>query len=149
VIVLLDSGPLGLVSNPDVTPASMECSLWLEHLTQSNRFIVVSEIVDYEVRRELLRARRRKSLAKLDAVGQRFTFAPITTPVMRLAAAYWANARQRGVATADDQALDADMILVAQARLLEEGWQQEVVIATTNVRHLARFATARYWPEVG
>jgi len=43
--------------------------------------------------------------------------------------------------------LDADMILVAQARVLDrEG--DEAVIATTNVRHLALFASARVWREI-
>jgi hypothetical protein len=50
-----------------------------------------------------------------------------------------------GRQSADDASLDADMILVAQANVLEDG---KTVIATTNVRHLAIFATARTWREI-
>jgi hypothetical protein len=52
------------------------------------------------------------------------------------------------MATADDKALDGDMILADQAIQIEQTWDQEAVIATTNVRHLARFATAREWREI-
>jgi hypothetical protein len=45
-------------------------------------------------------------------------------------------------------ALDADVILAAQAVVLEET-SSEVVIVTTNVGHLAHFADARRWDEVG
>ena len=52
-----------------------------------------------------------------------------------------------GRQSADDSSLDADMILVAQAAtLLPEG--DETVIATTYVRHLALFSSARIWREI-
>jgi predicted nucleic acid-binding protein len=147
VIVLLDSGPLGLVTNPRATAASRECSFWLEQIVQDNHLVVIPEIVDYELRREFLRGRMTRALTTLEALALRLAFVPITTPVMRQAAEFWAVARQRGMATADDKALDGDMILAAQAIQIEQTWDQEVVIATTNVRHLARFATARDWRE--
>ncbi|MDQ3226649.1 MAG: hypothetical protein M3Q50_08475 [Chloroflexota bacterium] len=148
MIILLDSGPLGLVTNPNVTRASEECSLWLEHAGRSGHLVVLPEIVDYELRRELLRGRKNKGVIKLDGLASRLVFAPITSPVLRLAAEFWAIARHRGMPTADDRALDFDMILAAQAVLIEEDWEQQVVIATTNVRHLARFAAARKWQDV-
>lgn len=46
--------------------------------------------------------------------------------------------------TADPRALDGDVILAAQASLLlSQG--DEVVVATTNVGHLAQFIDAREW----
>jgi hypothetical protein len=89
-----------------------------------------------------------RALTILEALALRLAFIPITTPVMRQAAEFWAIARQRGMATADDKALDGDMILAAQAIQIEQTWDQEAIIATTNVRHLARFATAREWQEI-
>ncbi|MGH2615905.1 MAG: type II toxin-antitoxin system VapC family toxin [Thermomicrobiales bacterium] len=148
MIILLDSGPLGLVTSPRVTAASEECSLWLERITNGNHLVVIPEIVDYELRREFLRGRMTRALTTLDAFAFQFIFSPITTPVMRQAAAFWAFARQRGMATADDKALDGDMILAAQAVLIEQEWEQVAVIATTNVRHLARFAAARDWRDI-
>jgi predicted nucleic acid-binding protein len=145
VIILLDSGPLGLVTNPRATATSQECSFWLERIVNGNHLVVIPEIVDYELRREFLRGRMTRALTILEALALRLAFVPITTPVMRQAAEFWAIARQRGMATADDKALDGDMILADQAIQIEQTWDQEAVIATTNVRHLARFATAREW----
>jgi predicted nucleic acid-binding protein len=106
VIILLDSSPLGLVTNPDVSAESRACSRWLEQIANSNHLIVIPEFVDYELRRELLRGRLTKALTILDTLALRFVFAPITTPVMRTAAQLWTTARQRGMPTADDKALD-------------------------------------------
>jgi hypothetical protein len=75
-------------------------------------------------------------------------YAPITTQVMLKAAEYWATARKMGRQAADDAALDADMILVAQATaLIQDG--TEIVVATTNARHLALCAPAREWRDIG
>jgi hypothetical protein len=66
---------------------------------------------------------------------------------MLKAAEFWARARNQGQPTAPDLSLDADTILAGQAaRLAEEGW--EVVVATTNPKHLERFAGARLWRDI-
>jgi hypothetical protein len=108
---------------------------------------VIPEIADYEVRRELLRAGKERGLGRLDALKGMLGYAPITTPVMLKAAEFWAAARKMGRQSADDASLDADMILVAQARaLVRDG--DETVITTTNVRHLALFASAHMRREI-
>ena len=65
---------------------------------------------------------------------------------MLKAAALWATARRDGVKTADDRELDCDVILAAQALSMDEA--ESLVIATTNVRHLSRFADARIWQDI-
>jgi predicted nucleic acid-binding protein len=105
----------------------------------------VPEIADYEVRRELLRANKVRGLARLDALADLLEYLPLTTAAMRQAAVLWAQARQQGRPTADDKALDGDVILAAQAITLGT---TEVVIATTNVGHLSRFAPAALWPDI-
>jgi hypothetical protein len=108
---------------------------------------VIPEIADYEVRRELLRAGKDRWLGRLDALKGMLGYAPITTPVMLKAAEFWATARKMGRQSSHDASLDADMILVAHAwALVRTG--DETVIATTNVRHLALFASARIWREI-
>ena len=64
---------------------------------------------------------------------------------MRRAAELWAQARQQGQATASDNTIDVDMILVAQALALGS---PDVVIATTNVGHLSRFVGAELWRNI-
>jgi PIN domain len=148
LIVLLDAGPLGMITNPRSSPENEACKDWLASLAYNGAQIVIPEIADYEVRRELLRAGKDRGLGRLDALKGMLEYAPITTPVMLKAAEFWATARKMGRQSADDASLDADMILVAQAGALVRAGD-ETVIATTNVRHLASFAFARIWREIG
>jgi predicted nucleic acid-binding protein len=143
--VLLDTGPLGLVTNPRRSPQSVACAQWLQALVARGIRVIVPEIADYEVRRELLRAKKERGLARLDALASRLEYLPITTAAIRQAAVFWAQARQQGQPTADDKALDGDVILAAQAMTLGAA---DVVVATTNVGHLSRFAPAALWPDL-
>ncbi|HLO48451.1 MAG TPA: nuclease [Kamptonema sp.] len=143
-IVLLDAGPLGMISHPRNHP---EIKFWLENLLRSGIGVRVSEVADYEVRRELLRLNKQKGIQRLDNLINRLGYTPITREVMLQAAQFWADARKQGQPTANNQALDADVILAAQAFTI--GSQGEnTVIATTNVRHLTRFVPAQLWNEI-
>ena len=142
--MLLDAGPLGLVSHPRKNP---EIKTWLQALLQTGTIVRVPEITDYEVRRELIRANKLKSIERLNVLKIMLGYLPITTEVMLQAAQLWAQARQQGNPTASDRALDADVIPAAQAiELLNLG--NTVEIATTNVSHLARFVPASQWQEI-
>ena len=66
---MLDAGPLGLVTNPNLSPQSLACARWMQALVTSGARVVLPEISDYEVRRELLRAQKRKGLERLDALA--------------------------------------------------------------------------------
>jgi hypothetical protein len=103
---------------------------------------MVPEGADYEVRRELLRVGKRGGLTRLDNFARSTVYLPVTRVVWHRAAELWAQARNEGYATADDSALDCDVILAAQALLVaEDGY--EVIVATKNVDHLGRFVDAR------
>lgn len=143
--VLLDAGPLGLITNPNRSPQSRQCAEWVQLLLRTDTRVVIPEIADYEVRRELLRANKTKGLERLDSLMQKIDYLPITTIAMRQAAQFWAEARQRGYPTAPDLALDGDVILAAQAVTLDEA---DTVIATTNVGHLSRFTLAKEWQYI-
>ena len=108
--------------------------------------VMVPEIADYEVRRELLRARWTAGIARLDALITQVEYLAITTSAMRQAATFWAEARQQGRPTAADPALDGDVILAAQAATLG---RVDVIVATTNARHLSRFVPAELWSDIG
>lgn len=105
------------------------------------------EIADYELRRELLRAQRLRGLARLDALSGWLGYLPLTTSAMREAARCWAQARQQGQPTADDRTIDGDMILAGQVLALGLA-AEEIVVATTNVRHLVRFVPAELWQSI-
>ncbi|BFM38665.1 PIN domain-containing protein [Synechocystis sp. LKSZ1] len=144
-VILLDAGPLGLITNPKLSPESIACAQWLQnHLTGENR-VIIPEIADYELRRELLRAKKDKGVARLDNLTKFLEYLPITTTSMRHAAQLWAQARQQGQPTAGDKTIDADMILVAQARTLAI---PDLVVATTNIGHLSRFIEAELWQNI-
>jgi hypothetical protein len=115
MIVLLDAGPLGMVTNPKSSPENELCKNWLAKLASSGVEIMIPEIADYKVRREMLRAGKDRGLARLDALKAMLGYAPITTPVMLKAAEFGAIARRMGQQSAVDASLDADMILAAQA----------------------------------
>ena len=145
--VLLDTGPLGLAANPKASEEGDACNLWIEGLLLQKIEVFVPEITDYELRRELLQARLLKSLVALDELVSGLDYLALTTPIMRRAAALWAEVRQAGQPTAGRYALDGDVILAAQALAL--GYAPgEVVIATTNVGHLSRFLPARRWQDI-
>lgn len=146
-VVVLDSGPLWLASKPLGQPVADRCRAWLLALDVAGVRVVVPEIADYEVRRKLLHDRANAGLARLDRVEGGLDYRPITTAVMRLAAAYWAHARRAGLPTAGPRSLDADAILAAQAELAC-GPADTVTVATTNVAHLARFVAAEAWDQI-
>jgi predicted nucleic acid-binding protein len=113
--VLLDAGSIGLVTNPRLSPESTACNRWLQSLVTSGIQVVIPEIADYEVRQELLRANKVRGIARLDELANLIEYLPITTPAMRQAAIFWAQARQQRQPTAGDKTIDGDMILAAQA----------------------------------
>ena len=71
----------------------------------------------------------------------------VSDDALRLAAERWARAGQSGHLTADVKAIDIDVIIAAQA-LTFEGSSSQLVIATTNPKHLAKFTTARLWNDI-
>ncbi len=143
-IVLLDAGPLGMISHPRKNP---EIKTWMQSLIRFGTIVLIPEIADYEVRRELIRAKKEKGIQRLNKLKILIGYLPITTEVMLKAAEFWAQARLQGQPTADNKSLDADVILAAQAfDIISQG--ERVVIATTNVDHLSRFVPAKIWSEI-
>lgn len=145
--IVLDSGPLGLILQKAGYRQADECRGWLKRHLVAGRRVLVPEIVDYEIRRELLRLKNDRAVAKLDAfVAPPGRFLPLTTAALRIAAGLWAEARQHGHPTADPHALDIDVILAAQA-LATGVTRASLVVATTNVGHLVRHVPAQLWSE--
>lgn len=147
-LILLDSGPLGLVTNPRNSEETRECAAWLRSTLAAGVRVMVPEIADYEVRRELIRAGRRKGLARLDQLVAQLGLLVITSAVWKRSAELWASARRAGMPTAADAALDGDVILAALVQISAEAGHESTV-ATTNLGHLGRFVDARHWRDLG
>ncbi len=140
--VVLDARPLSQIVHPrkfkDITE-------WLDRVAAAGHPVVIPEVVDYEVRRGLLRIPAPRQLEKLDRLVGRVYFDPITRPVMHDAAYIWAKARNMGRPFTSDERLDADAILIAQVRAL--GDPETLAVITENVKHLEPFVPAMPWQD--
>jgi len=137
--IMLDAGPLGRIAHPRPNP---EITAWLTELLSANAVIIIPEIADYEVRRNLLLAGLTKSISRLNQLKQVLNYQPIHTAIMLKAAELWAEARKQGKPTADLKELDGDVILAAQAL------QADATVATENIGHLALFVEAKHWRDI-
>jgi len=110
-LVFLDTGPLGVLTNPKGTPEALACQQWVRNLLAAKVRVVVPAIADYELRRELIRAGKIAGLRRLDAVRMGLEFDPITQAALDRAAELWAVVRTGGQPTAAYEALDGDSSL--------------------------------------
>lgn len=136
---MLDTTPLGRLVHRRPDPAGVGR---LDGLLAAGDVVLLPEVADYELRRNLLLHGFAVSVRKLDALKAKLPYVPITTPAMVRAAGLWADARRGGRPTADPRELDCDVILAAQA--LEAG----AVVATANVGHLSRYVTVIDWQSI-
>jgi predicted nucleic acid-binding protein len=86
---------VGLITNPKVTPLAVQCQQWFLSLSQRGYQVILPEIIDYEIRRELLRANKLSGIRKLEQLKSEIIYLPITTEVMLKAAELWAEARKK------------------------------------------------------
>lgn len=147
LIIILDTGPLGLITNPKKNKSQLECLKWFMQIVSNGAKVTTSEICDYELRRELIRGKKIEGLKKLDQFKESFGCIPVTTDVLIKAAELWAWARETNQGTAHDESIDFDVILCAQSILLSELSGKSAVIVTTNVRHIDRYVPSLRWEE--
>lgn len=147
-LLALDSSTLGLLVHPRPHGIPEECRTWLRAMQRAGWLVVIPEIVEYELRRELLRIDSRQSIARLDDFQSANYMIPINRPCLLRAAELWAASRRRGAPTAHPERLDVDVILAAQVQLYADALDTPVILATTNVRHLGQFVDARTWQDI-
>ena len=146
-LVILDSGPLGIACNALKSNTGAACNTWIRRLRRSGINVAISSLSDFEVRRELVRANRVKSINVLERVIRESIYLPVTQEVIAQAAVYWAESRNLGRPTADPFALDADVLIAAQAACLSR-LGASVVVATLNAAHIGRYVRALNWTEI-
>jgi predicted nucleic acid-binding protein len=145
-VIVLDSTPLGLLLQRKGHPDARQCRRWIDEHAAAGGTVAIPDIVDYEVRRELLRLQLSHAIQRLDNLYAEpyVRRLSLDTATLQLAARLWAQARQEGMPTADRFALDIDVILAAQ--VLTSGIPAaDLCVATANVRHLAPFVAAQEW----
>lgn len=147
--IVLDSGPLSLLASPVKTELVERANDWALSLLAAGALLLVPTVADYEVRRELQRLSRNRSLARLDAfeAADPHRVIPITDAVLRIGATLWADSRNRGTPTGDPREPDCDVLIAAQALSLGIPSEQ-LIVATTNVGHLSQFLTASLWSDI-
>lgn len=146
MIIFLDTGVLGFVTHSKASGTALACNKWLESRLTAGDTVCIPEICDYELRRELVRIKSADSISRLDALESAVEYIPLDTAAIRRAAEYWATVRNEHRPTAGELDLDADMILAAQVNLFPAA--EQVLVATTNVKHLIRFVNAREWQDI-
>jgi predicted transcriptional regulator len=91
--VFLDTGPLGIVTNPRRPPETVTALTWAITMMREGHRFMVPAIADYEVRRELERAAKTAGLAALDAWNnaEPGRYLQLTDSALRLGAKLWAR----------------------------------------------------------
>ncbi len=151
-VAFLDTGPLGLATQKKGHPEGDACRQWMDDLEKSGVVILVPEIADYELRRELVRSGNANALHRLDDfVDRQERLIPLQTPALRDATRLWAEAQNAGQPTAPPHALDGDVILAAQVLqfcVAQRISSPDVIVATVNVRHISRFVPSDEWQNI-
>lgn len=149
--VFLDAGPLGLVTDRSGKQDADDCRAWVTSLLVAGVEVLVPEIADYEVRRELIRAGKALGIGRLDRFHGGVSYLPLSTMAMREAAQLWAQTRNAGQMTAPPLALDGDAILAGQVLAWCKDQSialSDTMTASVNVRHLARFVPTDLWKNI-
>ena len=154
MIVFLDSGVLGILSNPNESEINAKCEEWLFRLLSQGIRVITSEICKYEVKRSLVLAQRKMGceiagLKKLEELSDLIEFISITNEDIDIACEFWSDSIINGQQLAATNDINFDIIICAQWKNLTiENPGREVVIATKNLRHLRRFAKAKEWEKI-
>jgi predicted nucleic acid-binding protein len=145
-VLWLDSGPLGLITQPQRSHEVIAITDWLKNCLGAGARVLVPAIVFYEIKRELLRANKAIGIARLDAFVNAAPdrYVPLTDDALRFAAELWAQSRRTGRPTADAMTLDINVLLAAQTLRVAGS----PVVATTNPKHLSQFVPALHWAEI-
>ena len=157
MIVILDSNILTLLVTPldeklsedeKLTKEIHQCTKWFERLLSKGARIIVSDICDYEVRRELIRIKS-KSVQELDNLRDLIEFQPVTFAVLEKAAELWAEARDLSQSNKIKDNIDVDCILAAQWCLLkEQNPGRKVIIATKNIKDFQGVTDCDVWQNI-
>lgn len=155
--MILDSGILALLVTPIGEELSedekllmevYQCTEWFYRLLSKGTYVIVSDICDYEVRREFVRIKS-KSVQELDKLRKLIEFKEVSFAVLEKAAGLWAEARDISQPNKIKENIDIDCILAAQWYLLKEKYPgRKVIIATKNIKDFQRVTECSNWQNI-
>jgi predicted nucleic acid-binding protein len=150
-LIFLDASPLSTLSDPRNSPSVIAITSWLISKVNSGVIVCIPEIVDYELRREMVRSNKTDSIIALNNLQSVCKYISTTTETYLLAADYWAQLRNSGLPTGDPKKIDIDVILCAQAATEARRLglsSSEFIVATSNVDHIQRLVPADKWENI-
>ena len=153
MIILIDTGIVGLLTQPNSTEESSLVLNWMYGLLAKSVIVLSSDVCDYEIRRGLELARLEDKcidgIEKLDQLREVIEFLPITNRCLNHASVYWADAISKSQLNAPRRDINFDLILCGTWKKLTEDYPgQEVIIATKNLRDFLRFADVDLWQNI-
>lgn len=153
MIILIDTGIVGLLTQPNSTNESTQILDWMYNSLAKSVRVLASDICDYEIRRGLIKARLdgrcSDGIEKLDQLREVIEFLPITNRALAHACVYWADAAKKSQLNAPKHDINFDLILCGTWKVLTEDYPgQDIVIATKNLRDFLRFANADLWQNI-
>lgn len=110
--LVLDTGVLGQLCHPRKYD---DVRAWFASTVDTYDFLL-SEVADYELRRDLIRLGARRSLNRLDELGRELHYLPMSTPAWRSAAQLWAWVQRQPQNDLAAGGLDSHILIAAQAR---------------------------------
>lgn len=157
MIVVLDSNILGMLSTPDES-ASLEregelkevrhCTEWLYKLLAKGARVIIPDICDYEVRRELIRIGS-SSVKELNSLRELLDCYEVTFEVLAEAAELWAESRKISQPNKLEENIDVDCIIAACCHVLErDNPGQAVILATKNIKDFQRTTNCAHWQDI-
>lgn len=141
--IAIDTNILSKICYPAPESNRIVVNKFKEIISSGQFRVLIPEICVYELKRSLLlnqlnlKEPGSKSLARLQELLSAFEMITMDSSDFNLAADLWAQARASGFSTAGDKALDADVLLAAQAI------KASCVVITENIKHLQRYTTAK------
>ena len=95
-VLFLDSGPLSLITHPQRSAEVLGVTECLSRRLLSGSRMIVPAIVYYDLKRQLLRAKKTVSIGRLDVFinATPGRYLPLSDETLPLAAELWAKSRQ-------------------------------------------------------
>lgn len=158
MIVVLDTNILGVLATPNDSESleregeSREvyyCTEWLYRLLSKGAQVVIPNICDYEIRRELIRISS-SSVEELNNLRESLDCYEVTFDVLEEAAEIWAESRKISQPNTQKENIDVDCIVAACCRVLErENSGRVVILATKNIKDFQRTTNCALWQDIG